>query len=90
MDQQIVKKFGGQPRKWVTIGGSYPGALSAWFKHEYPNSAVASWSSSGVINPMINFPDFDLDIWQATSRSGPNCPAAIMNITNYVQQAITD
>jgi Serine carboxypeptidase S28 len=30
-DAQLVEKYGGKPRKWVTIGGSYPGALSAWF-----------------------------------------------------------
>lgn len=90
MDQEIQQKYGGSQRKWVTIGGSYPGALSAWFKHEYPNTATVSWSSSGVILPIRNFTDFDLDIWEATSRSGPGCPAAITNITNYVQLAITD
>jgi hypothetical protein len=62
-DKEIVDKYGGSPRKWVTIGGSYPGALSAWFKHEYPNTATVSWSSSGVILPIRNFTDFDLDIW---------------------------
>jgi hypothetical protein len=38
-----------KPRQWFFIGGSYPGALSAWFRSRYPNLAVASWSSSGVI-----------------------------------------
>ena len=76
-NQEIIANFSGSTRKWLTIGGSYPGAMSAWFKHEYPNSAVASWSSSGVILPVRNFYDFDLDIYQATSRSGPECPAAI-------------
>ena len=37
------------PRQWVMIGGSYPGALSAWFRARYPEWAVASWSSSGVV-----------------------------------------
>jgi len=35
---------------WVVIGGSYPGALSAWFKSKYPLAAKAAWSSSGVIH----------------------------------------
>lgn len=70
--------------KWVTIGGSYPGALSAWFKSAYPTKAAASWSSSGVILPVIDFTDFDMDIYQATSRSGPTCPKVAQNITSYL------
>ena len=84
-NQQIIANFSGSTRKWLTIGGSYPGAMSAWFKHEYPNQAVASWSSSGVILPIRNFYDFDLDIYQATSRSGSDCPSAIKNITDYIE-----
>jgi len=49
-----------------------------------------AWSSSGVILPIRNFYDFDMDIYLSTSRSGPDCVAAINNITNYVEQAITD
>jgi pimeloyl-ACP methyl ester carboxylesterase len=62
-DAAIVAKYGGQPRNWVTIGGSYPGALSAWFKNQYPDTAKVAWSSSGVILPIRNFVDFDMDIY---------------------------
>lgn len=86
---EIIQKYGGANRKWVTIGGSYPGALSAWFKHEYPNSAVAAWSSSGVILPIRDFVDFDLDIYTATERSGDVCPTNIKNITDFIEKAIT-
>ena len=50
MNDEIIKKHGGEKRQWVTVGGSYPGALSAWFKAKYPEHAAAAWSSSGVIN----------------------------------------
>jgi len=76
-DAALVAKYGGQPRNWVTIGGSYPGALSAWFKNQYPDTAKVAWSSSGVILPIRNFVDFDMDIYQSTLRSGSACPAAI-------------
>jgi hypothetical protein len=69
MDQQIVSKFGGQPRKWVTIGGSYPGALSAWFKSEY-TSADAAWSSSGVIKAIEDYQQYDMNTYYSTMRSG--------------------
>jgi hypothetical protein len=49
LNSHIADVYGSGIHKWLTIGGSYPGALSAWFKSLY-NSADAAWSSSGVIN----------------------------------------
>ena len=46
-------------REVVVIGGSYPGALSAWFREKYPHLAIASWSSSGVVYPKEDFWKFD-------------------------------
>jgi len=36
-------------RKTIVIGGSYPGALSAWFREKYPSIAAASWAASAVV-----------------------------------------
>ena len=36
--------------KVVAFGGSYSGALSAWFRVAYPEHTVGSLSSSGVVN----------------------------------------
>jgi len=44
---------------WIVVGGSYAGALSAWFKAKFPSRAVASWSSSGVVDAIFNFYDYD-------------------------------
>ena len=33
----------------VVVGGSYPGALSAWFRARYPHLTIASWASSAVV-----------------------------------------
>jgi len=46
-------------RQTVVIGGSYPGALSAWFRARYPTIAMAAWSSSGVVQPVVDFWHFD-------------------------------
>ena len=62
----IVQQHGGQPRQWIVVGGSYPGALSAWFQAKYPHLSVLSWSSSGVINAIEDFTDFDKQIYTAT------------------------
>jgi pimeloyl-ACP methyl ester carboxylesterase len=50
-------------RPTVVIGGSYPGALSAWFKSRYPHLAVAAWSSSGVVQAIPDMWQFDERIY---------------------------
>jgi len=66
---------------WVVIGGSYPGALSAWFKSKYPNAAKAAWSSSGVIHVIKDFSENDLDVMISSNISGPECPKIIAQAT---------
>ena len=41
--------------KWVAFGGSYPGALSSWYRSAYPSLTVGSLSSSGVVNCIIDY-----------------------------------
>jgi pimeloyl-ACP methyl ester carboxylesterase len=67
--------------QWVVIGGSYPGALAAWFKNLYPDLAVAAWASSAVINAIEDFKSFDHDIMIKTSASQDGCTATINAIT---------
>lgn len=67
----------GYKADWIVIGGSYPGALSAWFKSQYPDHAVGAWSSSGVIKAIKDFAAFDLDIFTRVDQSGPKCTNAI-------------
>ena len=56
-------------KKWVSIGGSYPGALTAWFRSKYPDTVYAAWSSSGVINPALDYDGYDRDVFESTSKS---------------------
>lgn len=71
---------------WVVIGGSYPGALSAWFKSKYPNAAKAAWSSSGVIHVFQDFYQNDLDVMLSTNLSGWECPKLISQYSFDVQR----
>ena len=72
-----------KPLDWIVVGGSYPGALVAWFKSKYPTHAVGAWSSSGVIHAVKDFKDFDKDIYTKTNLWGPECVKLINMITNY-------
>ena len=73
---------------WIVIGGSYPGALSAWFKSQYPEWAVGAWSSSGVIHAVKDFKSFDLDIFMRTDQSEPACPSAIRLATAIAEKEL--
>ena len=82
----FTKHGGPKERTWVIIGGSYPGALVAWFKNTLQPKKTIAWSSSGVINAIKDFTNFDLDIYEATSKSGAFCPESIQKIVAYVDK----
>lgn len=46
--------------KWILFGGSYAGAMSVWFRVRYPGLTHGSISSSGPINPVVNYAGFFL------------------------------
>lgn len=45
----------GKSKPTIVIGGSYSGALSAWFRTRYPHIAIAAWSASGIVQPIPDF-----------------------------------
>ncbi|RYG50408.1 hypothetical protein EON67_05330 [archaeon] len=76
--------LGGVDRKWVAIGGSYPGALSAWIREKRPDVIDASWSSSGVVNAVYKFTRFDQLVAQAV---GTECANSIRAVTAAMEAA---
>lgn len=40
---------------FITIGGSYPGAMSAWFRYKFPHLTAGSLASSAVVNAILDF-----------------------------------
>lgn len=67
------------------MGGSYPGALSAWFRYKYPHLTVAALASSAVVNSIEDFPQFDGQIYTSTQKSGNQCTKVIQEITFKAQ-----
>ena len=61
----------------MVVGGSYPGAMSAWFRAMYPHIAAGSWASSAVVNPIVDFQQYDKQSYTSTVKSGDWCPEMI-------------
>ena len=73
---------------WITVGGSYAGAMSAWFRSKYPHLTVGAIGSSGVVLAVEDFKAFDEQIYQSALKSGPECVAALQDINQYVEDII--
>ncbi len=82
-----MKSTWGLTGKWMVIGGSYPGALSSWFRQKYPDLADLSWSSSGVVNAVYNYTAFDK---QVLDDVDPVCQASLHAVTAAFDAAWDD
>jgi len=71
---------------WLIVGGSYPGALVAWFKNVYPDTVKAAWSSSGVINAIEQYTEYDMDLYLQTQKNLGGCHQEISDVTNDIQR----
>ncbi|KAG9129902.1 hypothetical protein Leryth_007005 [Lithospermum erythrorhizon] len=70
---------------WFVFGVSYSGALSAWFRLKFPHLSCGSLASSGVVLSVFNFVDFDKQVGES---AGPECKAALQEITQLVDQKL--
>jgi len=71
------------------IGGSYPGALSAWFRYKYPDNATASWAASAVVQPYEDMWTYDEQVYDSTNAIDPTCAETLQRFEAYgTQEAI--
>ena len=81
VNNKLIQEFGGTKRKVIVVGGSYPGALSAWFREKYPHIADGSWASSAVVNAIEDFDMFDYQVYNSTRRTNLYWTGTIQNMT---------
>ena len=79
------KKFPNVPLRYFTIGGSYPGALASWYRIAYPDKTIGSLSSSGVVNAILDFTQFDRYVARAI---GEPCAGRLRNVTHAFEDAL--
>eukprot|EP00026_Physarum_polycephalum_P007814 Phypoly_transcript_07882.p1 GENE.Phypoly_transcript_07882~~Phypoly_transcript_07882.p1 ORF type:complete len:357 (+),score=62.90 Phypoly_transcript_07882:459-1529(+) len=77
--QYITQKYNATESKWISFGGSYSGALSAWYRALYPHLIVGSIATSAPVQAKLEFSEYFQVVQQSV---GPDCAARIQNITN--------
>lgn len=80
--------FGITNNPWICVGGSYPGALSAWYRYKYPHLVIGAIASSAVIVAIENFHEFDEQIYLSSQKSGDYCSSALNASNTRVEQIL--
>jgi len=71
----------------VSFGGSYSGALSAWFRLKYPQVVHSALASSAPVLAQMDFPEY-FDVVAGSLSTITNCNATIRSATNYYTQLL--
>ncbi|KAF9818113.1 hypothetical protein IEO21_02955 [Rhodonia placenta] len=70
---------------WILVGGSYAGALTSFTKVNKPDLFWAAWSSSGVVESIINYWGY-FDIIRQYMPA--NCSADVQAIVGYFDDIV--
>lgn len=72
--------------KWITVGGSYPGSLSAYARALYPHLFSGALGSSAPVMADLDFSEYDEHV---ALMAGPQCLSAIKNVVAEIESEIT-
>jgi pimeloyl-ACP methyl ester carboxylesterase len=74
----------GYKGKWIAMGGSYPGSLSAYYRLKHPELVQGALASSAPVQAKNNFEEYDSHVTQVVS---PACAKALRKIVDFAEGA---
>lgn len=73
--------------KWIAFGGSYPGALSAFYRLKFPYLVHGALASSAPVMAKEDFYEYDEHV---TTVAGPQCANTMRGVVREIEQAMHD
>ena len=73
--------------KWISIGGSYPGALSAYYRLKFPYLVAGAIASSAPVMAKENFIEYDGHV---TLVAGTDCAHLMRDVVTEVETHLND
>ncbi|KYQ89124.1 hypothetical protein DLAC_10364 [Tieghemostelium lacteum] len=83
--ESITRMYKIPDSKWIIMGCSYAGTLSAWYRLQYPHLAYAAISSSSPLRAELKFEEFDLKV---RGCLGPQCSKALKVLFTHIQTSL--
>ncbi|XP_077996059.1 thymus-specific serine protease-like [Glandiceps talaboti] len=79
---------------WICFGGSYPGALSAWFRLKYPHLVYGAIASSAPVKAETNFEGYNevvaASLADPVVKGSQECEANVASAFKEINQKIQE
>lgn len=83
--QDFIKSSKKLTGPWISVGGSYPGTLSAYLRSQYPDRVIGALASSAPVRPDADFSEYDHHV---ALMAGPTCLKALQSSVQQIESAI--